>query len=307
MTAPTKVDAAVEGAPLTLTDGDLPELHHSGDAISLANQRRFVRSTAAQLVLLVVAAGAAALEIRGDAPRGATIVAAAAFLGAALLKVQILATQPERAWYEGRAVAESAKTLAWRFAVGGEPFPIRRGGERKAKELFLLRLREIGKSIDLPLVGGTSRLEQITDGMERLRAQPLAVRRTAYEIGRLRDQLDWYTRKAVWNERRGRMWNGGMLALMVVGGLLALISLTSGIDLDVVDAVAASVGAIGAWIATKQHQTLASAYSVTARELADILSLAEAKPRTEADWASFVSQAEEAVSREHSLWASRGK
>ena len=31
-------------------------------------------------------------------------------------------TRPERTWYEGRAVAESVKTLAWRYMVRGESF-----------------------------------------------------------------------------------------------------------------------------------------------------------------------------------------
>lgn len=298
--------AVAPAETVTLTEQDLPELHTSGNTVSLGGQRRFVRSTAAQLGLLVVAALASAIDL-GGADTALTVVAAAAFLGAALLKVQILATKPERDWYEGRAVAESSKTLAWRYAVGGEPFPVRRGSERGAKELYLVRVREIAQSLDLPLVSGTQRVEQITGAMERLRAQPLKVRRAVYERDRLRDQLDWYARKAVWNEQRARRWNAVMLGLMVVGGLFALVSLTTEINLDVIDVLATAVGGIAAWMATKQHQTLASAYSVTARELADILVLAEVR-RVEAEWAAFVDHSEKAISREHTLWrASRGK
>ncbi len=304
---PVSAPAAADTDAVTLDEADLPEVFRSGNRVSMSGQNRYIRSTAAQLILLVVAAVAGAIQVAGDAPDAAVIVAAAAFLGAALLKVQVIATHPEQDWYEGRAVAESTKTLAWRYAVGGEPFPVRKGPERKMKELFLARLRDIGQSIDLPLVSGTQRVEQITDGMERLRSQPLAARRAAYEQGRLRDQLAWYSSKAVWNQTRARLWNGGMLGLMVAGGVIALVSLSSGINLSLVDAIATPVGGIGAWIATKQHQTLASAYSVTARELADILDLAE-MPKSEAEWAAFVSHAEEAVSREHTLWrASRGK
>ena len=61
-----------------------------------------------------------------------------------------------------------------------------------------------------------------------------------------------------------------------------------------------------AWLQTKQHQTLATAYTVTALELASVRSKI-AYQNNEADWAKFVSDAEEAFSREHTLWkASRG-
>jgi hypothetical protein len=66
------------------------------------------------------------------------------------------------------------------------------------------------------------------------------------------------------------------------------------------------VAAMTAWLQTKQHRTLATAYAITALELASVRTRI-AHQATEADWATFVSDAEEAFSREHTLWkASRG-
>ena len=51
----------------------------------------------------------------------------------------------------------------------------------------------------------------------------------------------------------------------------------------------------------KQHSNLASAYGVTADELARIRQLIE-EQASEEDWDRFVGEAEEAISREHSMW-----
>jgi hypothetical protein len=57
---------------------------------------------------------------------------------------------------------------------------------------------------------------------------------------------------------------------------------------------------------TKQFEPLGNAYAVAAHELGAIRARLDVH-RTEREWAQFVSDAERAISREHTLWsASRG-
>jgi hypothetical protein len=66
------------------------------------------------LLLLIAAAvgGAITLEVgKADIPLGA-LIGLGAFSIAAIFRLYALATGPERLWYEGRAAAESVKTLA---------------------------------------------------------------------------------------------------------------------------------------------------------------------------------------------------
>jgi len=63
----------------------------------------------------------------------------------------------------------------------------------------------------------------------------------------------------------------------------------------------ALVGAGAAWVQTKQHQNLASAYEVASQELAVIGAHGDWASEEPA-WAHFVDQAEEAISREHTTW-----
>ena len=56
-----------------------------------------------------------------------------------------------------------------------------------------------------------------------------------------------------------------------------------------------------AWIEAKQHRNLATAYGIASQELASIETELPTK-NSEEGWAAFVGQAEEAISREHTLW-----
>jgi SMODS and SLOG-associating 2TM effector domain 3/SMODS and SLOG-associating 2TM effector domain 1 len=283
----------------------LPPLHDATSASSQRAQRRFLWTVRVQLVLLVVGAvgGAITLDVgEGDTPLGA-VVALAGFSIAAIFRLYALATGPERLWYEGRAGAESVKTLAWRYAVGGSPFPLDAGAH--ADELFLQRLAEV--------LSGLERLEtqraegaQITPEMRSLRASSLAERKQAYERGRIDDQQAWYGSNAEKNRRLALLWGLAVLAAQVAGIVLAGANVAGWLGVNLLGVAAAAAAAAAAWLQSRQHESLTTAYSVAAHELASIRSLIGEKD-DEASWASFVEDSEEAISREHMMWrASRG-
>lgn len=93
-----------------------------------------------------------------------------------------------------------------------------------------------------------------------------------------------------------------MLAVVEAIGLVcAVLKVVQLVDIDLAGVAGALAAAGVAWLQTRQHHQLASAYAVAAQELADIASRAH-WPETEAEWAHFVDEAEEAISREHTLW-----
>jgi hypothetical protein len=109
-----------------------------------------------------------------------------------------------------------------------------------------------------------------------------------------------------------RRRRGGTIAGRVDGCLSALVLEIAGllggafkafgwISFDLLGFLAASAGGVMAWIEAKQHRNLATAYGIASQELA---SIATELPtlNDEERWASFVGQAEEAISREHTLW-----
>jgi hypothetical protein len=226
---------------------------------------------------------------------------------ALVVEVFLLRTRPERTWYEGRAAAESVKTLTWRYAVGGDPFGIDRRSPREIDELFLQRLEDILsvlRDLDLsPLVGPGA---PITASMRKTRAASLQDRRTTYETGRINDQQSWYQAKADWNSRRAERWSFMMVTVESLGMIAAIMKATGQLRLDLLGFAGTIVAAIAAWLQMKQHQALAKAYTVASLELANVRARVT-WPATEQDWSRFVADAEDAISREHRLWkASHG-
>jgi len=294
---------------LALEDRDLPPIFHGADRSSVAAQSQFLACVAIRLIGLV-AAGAFGLASwkTGKAPTDwAGVLAALCFFAAVIVEIYLLKVRPERTWYEGRAAAESVKTLSWRYSVGGEPFNIGTRPERDTEELFL---RQVDAVIDvlreLNISPPSSAGSQITEPMRRLRSETFDERKRVYEVNRVAEQQEWYQRKAGWNARGASRWTVMMLIMEIFGVVAAIMKAVGVIAGDLLIFTGAVVAAMTAWLQTKQYQMLATAYAVTAIELASVRTKI-AWQKNENDWAKFVSDAEEAFSREHTLWkASRG-
>ncbi|MEV6836948.1 DUF4231 domain-containing protein [Streptomyces sp. NPDC051133] len=286
--------------------GDFPALYRAADSNSLSGQRRYLRTTRLQLGSLVAASLFAVFAWRVGRTDVAAVLAAVAFATALVSEIYMLKERPDREWYTGRAVAESAKTLTWRYLVGGTPLRVDADGT-SADTLLLQRFAQIEADVPgLWLIPDGGSPEQITPAMRRIRELPLAERRAFYLAHRINDQLDWYRRKARWNARVAVRWSV-TLAVLELLGLAAGIARAAGmIDVDLMGFAAALAAAGTAWVQAKQHQNLATAYAVTGHELSAIAVRVPSAP-SEETWASFVADAEEAISREHTLWrASHG-
>lgn len=285
---------------------DLPALYRGADSSSLAAQRSLLWWTKLRLggVVAAAVAGAITWDIGRRDIRLAAWLALIAF-GLALVAELVLAiTRPDGVWYEGRAAAESVKTLAWRYMMCAESFEssVVDVDRRFTKEIF--ETLDDLKRLEIPPAGAAD--VQITARMREVRALDFDGRRTTYLDQRIRDQQGWYADKARRNKRAALLWIGVSIGLEVVGAVGAGLKVAHLIDFDLLGICAAGAAAAAAWVQAKQYQTLSTAYSVTSQELAAVASEVEAL-HEEALWPQFVAEAEEAISREHTLWrASRG-
>ncbi len=281
---------------LGLGPEDLPGLYAAADVASGRGQTAYLAATATRGLLAVAAAALSAVAV-GAWQDTVLFAVAVAFVGALATESWLWATRPERRWYDGRALAESAKTLAWRYAVGANPFPV---GHREAERELLERLA--GLLRDAPDTGIQPTDEPaISDAMRRLRRKPLAVRRRAYLAGRLEDQRTWYKGKAGFHGRRAARWRTALLTAEAVGVVVALTRAVGWLSLDLAGVVAAVVTAAAAWLAVRQHESAARAYTFAHGELS-IASERLRSAKGEDAWAKEAADAEEAISREHIMW-----
>lgn len=285
---------------------ELPALYRSADKQAETAQNRTLLAVKASLGGAVIGAIFGAVSIGSGAVDWSGVIAAAAFLIASIAAAWLLWAKPEMRWYEARAAAESSKTLAWQYGVGGGEFARTEDSEDAVRSLFLDRIGEVleGLEILLPPQPGES---QLTSSLAALRESSLEARRSAYLSDRISEQRSWYASKAQWNETRRIAWTVASVAFLSAGLVFGVARAFLGLDADLLGPAAAAAGSAMAWARSKDYADLAAAYAVTAHELALIEAEADTT-RGEGEWASFVQRAEQAISREHTLWkARRGK
>ncbi|WP_188784878.1 DUF4231 domain-containing protein, partial [Nocardioides phosphati] len=221
------------------------------------------------------------------------------FLASIVLALYLGLGKPDEDWYQGRAAAESVKSLTWCYVTGADPFPI---GTPDVDEALVHRLRQIVDELSHVSTSITTG-EQITTGMRALRAASFTSRRDAYVVGRIEDQRGWYASKARFHRTRGRrlLWSAGFCSLF--GLVLGLLRAQGVISIDLVGVSATIGAALVAESQLRQHSINASAYALAAQELGMAATLA--RNADEAAWPRVVGEAEEAISREHTMWCAR--
>ncbi|MFJ9611241.1 DUF4231 domain-containing protein [Kitasatospora sp. NPDC101176] len=302
----------------------LPEFFWTADAASLRGQRRSVLLSAWELLLLVAAAATGSAD---GAPWAWP--AAVAYLGAIVLAVVISRQNPQGLWYEGRAAAESVKTLAWKFAVRADAFQPPPRSLPDAEGLYRFQLdRVLGAFRGGPVAVATAERPPdpadapdpadpadpagpagITAAMRGLREQPLAVRREVYLRERIQVQHDWYRAKARYCARAGDVAGVLGVVLPALGLVLAVLRALGAFGYDALGTVSAVAASVTAWAQLRQYRPLAAAYGLAADELdlirRQLAALDVASDDAEELWARLARDAEDAVSREHTTWQAR--
>jgi len=137
------------------------------------------------------------------------------------------------------------------------------------------------------------------------RQASLADRKAIYLSQRIEEQRTWYSRKAKSNRHQSRKWFIGLCVLYGIAILLLIIRIARpNIPYWPIEVIAVSASAVIGWMQLNRFNELASAYGLTAHEIGIIKTRLASV--TNADSLSrFVSDAENAFSREHTQWAAR--
>lgn len=290
---------------LALSEDDLPAAFAVADRAATHGRdeaKRLVRWEL-RLAVLAAASGLASWRVGGGRLDVWSGVGTIGFLGAAILGLVRAKRQPEQRWYRGRAAAESAKTLAIRYAVGGDPFPVDQD-QPAAEARFIDRLQQVVEllaTLELPPVAAGR--AQLTDGLRALRHGSFEDRRRVYGRDRLEQQWNWYSNRAAEHSTSAKRWTAITIAANVAGVVGGGARFFGVLDVDALGLIAAVAATGTAWSQLLQHRTLATSYGLAALELG--LVVARLPGTSDPDWALFVSDAEDAISREHTLWLAR--
>jgi len=208
-------------------------------------------------------------------------------------------------WFKARSIAESGKTLAWRYMMGASPLE-RTLAEPDAQRRLLDLLRQVEEEHSdlatalIDLRGNP----QITAEMKRVRGLSTRERGELYLRDRFEDQRRWYAAKAAGNKCRARNLLAGVLLFEGLALVASFVLMNNGNMSYFIGLLIALATAAIAWLEVKQHRELAQTYALTCRDLAHIGERRGAIAADD-DLARFVEQVESVISREHTMWIAR--
>lgn len=288
-----------------MKDKDFPNYFRAGDKASLVAQSTYVNYVKWDLIFMAVAA---ALTIYNYQELNSKtifyVISGVLLLVATILSLVIKNKQYEDTWYRGRALAESCKTLTWRYITCSEYFESNLSPS-DAKKRFTERITEIknefsdlNKELNATLLA----LPIITEEMKLVREYTLERRKQYYLQYRIENQINWYKDKADKNKSKYENWFWAVivaqiLALLSIGFLIKFPSC----DFNFVGLFSTLSACFFSWLQLKKYQENKEAYTTATSELNLIKQEAE-EVNSEETFSKFVLDSENAMSREHTMW-----
>lgn len=291
-----------------LTNEDLPALFRAADRAAASSQAWYLRIFKIDLATIILGAiftswAATNVSFRGNL----ALAGAACFVVGLVLTVLLRATGLDGKWFGARAIAESVKTIAWRYMCGSDPFPISIAPQ-EADDRFGLEITNViqeRRSVGGVLGGIEASTQQITTRMRVIRSYALSTRLKCYLRDRIRNQRDWYARRSGSHAAASIRWLIAVGTAQLLGGIASIVLIRwPTLGFNAAPLLAALAAVFLAWLKVRQHKELANAYSIAAHELGLVEATAP-HVKTETQLSTFVGNAEQAISREHTLWIAR--
>jgi hypothetical protein len=291
-----------------INNEDFPALFCVADSASVKAQKKYLKLFILDVSLLVLGAVFSSISLSFDPYKLILLfLGGVSFIGSLIVTILIKSFQYEKTWYAGRAVAESVKTIAWRYMICAEPF-VSSIESKKIDEMFISNLNGIiseKKHLLGEITEETNSQPQISQIMRDIRNKSIDERKIFYVNQRVLDQRKWYSKKASVNKKSEDRWFYGVMVFQLLAGISAFILvLYPNFVVNFTSIFSALAMAVLSWLQVKRHQEQSQSYNIAAQELASIESLS-IHIKNEEDLSGFVADSENAISREHTLWIAR--
>ena len=251
---------------MSVTDKDLPGLYQAADNAAICAQKIYYRGLACYLTLLIFASY---ISYRYSNTANGAILSALLFLASLGILIWLRVKRPDDVWYNGRAVAESVKTRAWRWMMRAEPYHDIENIDIVSKQ-FINDLKSIlnqNRNISTMLGSNATIEAPITEKMKNIRALDIKQRLEIYKTARIQDQSEWYSKKAIYNKKRATFWFWCSVALHSLAVCMLLLRIRNPAQSYPIEVVATAAAGTLTWLQAKKHNELSSSYALAAHEL----------------------------------------
>jgi len=284
---------------------DYPNYFIAGDTVSTHAQSKYINFVKWDLLLMVFSALLSIYNYHTEESK--TFVYAVSglmLLFAMLISITLKTKKYEDTWYRGRALAESCKTLTWRFIMCSEFFE-NSITEEESEKRFIKRIKEINNEFpDLSNAISAKKINApiITNEMKKIRKLSLIDRKAYYLENRIENQIEWYSSKADNNKSKYENW----FTSVIICQFLALIAIAYLVKYPMSDfnlvGLFSTISASGfSWLQLKKYQENKEAYTTATSELNSIKAEAN-RNFSDEEFSKYVLDSENAMSREHTMW-----
>jgi hypothetical protein len=283
-----------------------PILFTIADEKSNSSQKKFINVNLSILVLLILSSLSSIYTAEIAAPTSLIIFCTSCLILSTLLNLFILFFKPEKSWYEGRAIAESVKTLTWKLITGTTPFHLSLS-DKEFQSIFSENLKKIiGQKKDFFVLIGKKYPNEnmISPEMIEIRESSFQERKRIYLEDRIQNQIDWYSKSSKKNSKNKNVTFGFMIGFQILGILFFILELHGLVKLSFTSISITLTSILLTWLQLKRFQELTESYAITAMELKFIKDKSKFITN-DAELAKYVDDSETAISREHTLWLAR--
>ena len=181
---------------------EFPAIYRHVDSAAAIYQSRYFRILFVQYSFLFIASGATVGNGLIQSQPAVTI-----YVGSLLValgaQIWLTSNKPDRKWYLARALAESVKTLSWKYSMTAQPFDVSIS-EKEGTMAFKSRIDTLlapHRGDPSILQAGMQYGDLVTNEMSLYRQLTVKDKIAVYRENRIIEQRDWYVTKALENKR----------------------------------------------------------------------------------------------------------
>ncbi|OAB26027.1 Protein of unknown function [Flavobacterium fryxellicola] len=288
-----------------MKDKDFPNFFRAGDKASLVAQSTYVNYVKWDLSLMIIASALTIYNYQeANSKTIIYVISGILLLIATILSLVIKNKQYEDIWYRGRALAESCKTLTWRYITCSEYFENDLNSS-EAKKRFRERITEVKNEfsdLNKELSAKLLALPIISEEMNVIREYSLEMRKQYYLKHRINNQIDWYQNKADKSKSKYEGWFWAVIIAQILGLIsIGYLIKFPNCSFNFVGLFSTLSASFFSWLQLKKYQENKEAYTTATSELNLIKQVGE-EINSEESFSKFVLDSENAMSREHTMW-----
>lgn len=147
--------------------------------------------------------------------------------------------------------------------------------------------------------------DQLPESLIKVRSLSFNERLEYYYENRILDQKKWYKDKSQINHQKSKLFFGALILLSIIISLFLFLGIDKTNNHNYpVEVLLSMLSIIFTWVQTKKYKELNKSYALASYEIG-FISSQKGNLKTEDQLSDFVSNTENAFSREHTQWIAR--